>query len=78
MITGDHFGNEINVTMEAVGKWIPDGCGIHILPPFNSAGDYGFAPNSILEIDRAFGTWNDLKALSTKYKIILDGIFNHI
>lgn len=78
MITGDHFGNEINVTMEAVGKWIPDGCGIHILPPFNSAGDYGFAPNSILEIDRAFGTWHDLKALSTKYKIILDGIFNHI
>lgn len=78
MITGDHFGNEINVTIEAVGKWIPDGCGIHILPPFNSAGDYGFAPNSILEIDRAFGTWHDLKALSPKYKIILDGIFNHV
>lgn len=78
MITGDHFGNEINVTMKAVEKWIPNGCCIHILPPFNSAGDYGFAPNSILEIDRAFGTWHDLKVLSTKYKIILDGIFNHI
>lgn len=37
--------------------------GIHILPPFPSSGDRGFAPLTYLEIDPAFGTWEDIRRL---------------
>ena len=52
--------------------------GIHILPPFPSSGDRGFAPLTYLEIDPTFGTWEDIKALSEKYDLLLDLMVNHI
>jgi sucrose phosphorylase len=52
--------------------------GIHILPPFPSSGDRGFAPLTYLEIDPAFGTWDDIKAISKEYDLLLDLMVNHI
>jgi sucrose phosphorylase len=52
--------------------------GIHILPPFPSSGDRGFAPLTYLEIEPAFGTWEDIRQLSQKYDIMLDLMVNHI
>ncbi len=52
--------------------------GIHILPPFPSTGDRGFAPVSYFDIEPSFGTWKDIKELSQRYQIMLDLMVNHI
>lgn len=52
--------------------------GIHILPPFPSSGDRGFAPLTYLEIDPAFGTWDDMKEIGRDHDILIDLMVNHI
>ena len=52
--------------------------GIHILPPFPSSGDRGFAPLTYLKIEPKFGTWDDIRRIGEKYDILLDLMVNHI
>lgn len=52
--------------------------GIHILPPFPSSGDRGFAPLTYLEIDPSFGTWEDMKAIGEDFDVLVDIMVNHI
>src|SRR5690554_4382177 len=52
--------------------------GIHILPPFPSSGDRGFAPLTYFEIEPSFGTWEDIKNIGDNYDILLDLMVNHI
>jgi sucrose 6(F)-phosphate phosphorylase len=52
--------------------------GVHILPPFPSSGDRGFAPTSYREIDGAFGSWADIRAIGERYDVALDLMVNHI
>jgi sucrose 6(F)-phosphate phosphorylase len=52
--------------------------GIHILPPFPSSGDRGFAPLTYLQIEPKFGTWEDIRRIGEKYDILLDLMVNHI
>ncbi|WP_090924434.1 sucrose phosphorylase [Paenibacillus polysaccharolyticus] len=52
--------------------------GVHILPPFPSSGDRGFAPLTYLEIDPAFGTWDDIRSIGEHTDILVDLMVNHI
>jgi sucrose phosphorylase len=52
--------------------------GVHILPPFPSSGDRGFAPLTYFEIEPAFGTWEDIKRIGEKHAVLLDLMVNHI
>ena len=52
--------------------------GIHILPPFPSSGDRGFAPLTYEEIDPRFGSWHDVRRLAERYDLMLDLIVNHV
>jgi len=52
--------------------------GVHILPPFPSSGDRGFAPLTYLEIEPTFGTWDDVKEIGEKFDVLLDLMVNHI
>ncbi|WP_138416239.1 sucrose phosphorylase [Aquibacillus sediminis] len=52
--------------------------GVHILPPFPSSGDRGFAPLTYLEIEKEFGTWEDMKAIGENFDILVDLMVNHI
>lgn len=52
--------------------------GIHVLPPFPSSGDRGFAPLTYAEIDPSFGTWSDLKRVAAHGGLLLDVMVNHI
>lgn len=52
--------------------------GVHILPFFPSSGDRGFAPITHEEVEPAFGTWDDIKAISEDYEIMADLMVNHI
>ena len=52
--------------------------GIHILPPFPSSGDRGFAPTTYLDIEPTFGTWEDIQEIGSKFDLMLDLMVNHI
>lgn len=52
--------------------------GIHILPPFPSSGDRGFAPTTYLDIEPTFGTWEDIQKIGGKFDLMLDLMVNHI
>ena len=52
--------------------------GIHLLPFFPSTGDRGFAPSDYTIVDKTFGTWEDIEALSKDYYLMFDFMINHI
>lgn len=52
--------------------------GVHVLPPFPSSGDRGFAPLTYDEIDPVFGTWDDLARVASHGGLMLDVMVNHI
>lgn len=52
--------------------------GVHILPPYPSSGDRGFAPLTYLEIDPTFGNWDDVKSIGEQFDLTLDVMVNHI
>lgn len=65
--------------------WLLDGplagwfdAGVHVLPPFPSSGDRGFAPTTYTELDPAFGTWDDLGAVAAHGGLVLDVMINHL
>ncbi|MBN2616047.1 MAG: sucrose phosphorylase [Bacteroidales bacterium] len=76
----DSLGGTIK-TLHMVLKKHFDGLfqgGIHLLPPYPSSGDRGFAPVSYFEIAPEFGDWQDVKALGEEYDLLLDFMVNHI
>ena len=52
--------------------------GVHVLPPFPSSGDRGFAPLTYDQIDASFGTWDDIGRLAEHHDVLLDLMINHI
>ncbi len=61
----DSLGGNLTTLGQIVDDLVPEAAmgGIHILPPFPSSGDRGFAPTSYEEIDPRFGTWEDIRRL---------------
>ncbi|MBA4320455.1 MAG: sucrose phosphorylase [Flavobacterium sp.] len=76
----DSLGGDLKKLNIVLDKYFPDlfTGGIHILPPFPSSGDRGFAPLTYLEIEPQFGTWDDIKRIGEKHAILLDLMVNHI
>ena len=76
----DSFGGDLNTLRHVLETHFPDifKGGIHILPPFPSSGDRGFAPLTYLEIEPKFGTWEDIRLIGAKHDILLDLMVNHI
>jgi len=76
----DSLGGDLKKLDFVLEKYFPDlfTGGIHILPPFPSSGDRGFAPLTYLEIEPRFGTWDDIKRIGEKHAILLDLMVNHI
>ena len=52
--------------------------GVHLLPPFPSSGDRGFAPIDYRAIDPGFGTWDDVRRIGASFDLELDLIVNHV
>ena len=52
--------------------------GVHILPPFPSSGDRGFAPIDYRRIEPRFGEWADIADLGRDHDVMLDLMVNHI
>jgi len=51
---------------------------LHILPFFPSSSDRGFAVMDFTEVDPHLGSWEDIAELKNDFKLMFDGVFNHI
>ena len=76
----DSLGGDLKTLDNVLTKYFPNKFkgGIHILPPFPSSGDRGFAPLTYLEIEPQFGTWDDIRKIGEKHDVLLDLMVNHI
>lgn len=52
--------------------------GVHLLPPFPSSADRGFAPVTYDEIDPRFGDWRDVGRIARHHDVLLDLMINHV
>jgi sucrose 6(F)-phosphate phosphorylase len=52
--------------------------GVHVLPPFPSSADRGFAPVTYADIDPRFGDWDDIGRIGRRHDVLLDMMINHI
>jgi glycosidase len=52
--------------------------GIHILPFFPYSSDDGFSVIDYRQVDPKLGNWSDLAGLSQSYRLMIDGVINHI
>lgn len=60
----DYFSNSFNT--------------IHILPFFPYSSDRGFSVKDFEEVDPNIGSWADIGNLGKDFKLMFDGVFNHI
>ena len=76
----DSLGGDLKKLGQVLDQYFPNifEGGIHILPPFPSSGDRGFAPMTYMEIDPRFGSWEDIRKIGEKNPVLLDLIINHI
>jgi sucrose phosphorylase len=76
----DSLGGNLQKLNDVLDKYFPGlfTGGIHILPPFPSSGDRGFAPLTYLEIEPQFGSWGDIKRIGEMHDVLLDLMVNHI
>ncbi len=51
---------------------------IHILPFFPYSSDRGFAITEFEEVDPHLGTWRDIEQLSLNFRLMFDGVVNHV
>lgn len=74
------LGGDLKTLNNVLNKYFLDifKGGIHILPPFPSSGDRGFAPLTYLEIEPEFGEWGDIRKIAGNFDVMLDLMVNHI
>ena len=51
---------------------------LHILPFYPSSSDRGFAVLDFEEVDPNLGKWDDILDLKAEFKLMFDGVFNHV
>ena len=51
---------------------------LHILPFFPYSSDRGFAIEDFETVDPKLGTWENIEDLETRYKLMFDGVINHV
>lgn len=61
-----------------VDSIIPSEACVHLLPPYPSSGDGGFAPNDWFSVRDDLGTWDDLAGWASVRKLVVDGVYNHV
>ncbi len=51
---------------------------LHLLPFFPCSSDRGFAIIDFETVDPHLGTWEDIDKLKAKYRLMFDGVINHV
>ena len=51
---------------------------VHILPFYPYSSDDGFSVINYTEVDPKMGSWRDVEKISSEYRLMVDGVINHI
>ena len=51
---------------------------VHILPFYPYSSDDGFSVVNYSEVDPKLGSWKEIQHISQKYRLMVDGVINHI
>jgi glucosylglycerate phosphorylase len=51
---------------------------VHILPFYPYSSDDGFSVIDYFKVDKELGDWNDVETMSDDFKLMFDGVINHI
>ena len=51
---------------------------LHILPFFPYSSDKGFAVIDFRAVDQNLGSWRDIEEMGARYKLMFDGVLNHV
>ena len=51
---------------------------VHILPFYPSSSDGGFSVVNYSRVDPHMGSWREIDAISAKYRLMVDGVINHV
>ncbi|HEV8268228.1 MAG TPA: alpha-amylase family glycosyl hydrolase, partial [Thermoanaerobaculia bacterium] len=51
---------------------------LHILPFFPYSSDRGFSVITYEEVDPRLGSWEEIGKISKRFKLMFDGVFNHV
>jgi len=60
---------------EEVGDSLPF---VHLLPFYPYSSDDGFAVMDFRKVNPELGSWNDVERLSRDYRLVFDGVINHV
>tara|TARA_R110002049_G_scaffold115854_10_gene268081 strand:- start:3195 stop:4940 length:1746 start_codon:yes stop_codon:yes gene_type:complete len=52
--------------------------GLHILPFYPFSSDDGFAVIDYRTVDEAAGSWDDIRAIASRYRLMADLVINHV
>ncbi len=80
---GDQFREEGCKPLEILNRFCTryiknDFNTIHILPFFPYSSDDGFSIINYKEVNPLLGDWRDIHAFSENFRLMIDGVFNHI
>lgn len=51
---------------------------LHILPFYPYSSDDGFSVANYYEVSPLLGSWREIEAIASKYRIMVDGVVNHV
>ncbi len=81
------YGDQVTTPGEAPLRTLVQVCaerltglvsGVHILPFYPWTSDDGFSVVDYRAIDPALGSWADVRALGERFRLMFDGVVNHI
>lgn len=75
----DSMGGDLAALRRVLARHFQHAVGnVHLLPFYPSSADRGFAPLCYDRVDPAFGTYEEVTALSREYGLMVDFMINHI
>jgi len=77
MIAGGE-GTPLAVLAQACESFVQAPDILHILPFFPYSSDRGFSVVDFKRVDPRLGSWDDVHRLASRYRLMFDGVLNHI
>lgn len=68
----------LRVLMHICNEYFKAPNSLHILPFFPYSSDRGFSVVDFVSVDPKLGDWSDIRALAGSYKLMFDGVVNHV
>ncbi|WP_139902975.1 sugar phosphorylase [Clostridium thermarum] len=79
---GDGIISDKEKPLRTLKKFLDENCqeevtDVHLLPICPSTSDDGFSVSDYKTVDECLGDWEDIKALSNNYGLMIDAVVNH-